>query len=62
MNDTSCFRNIEQLIQIDTKRADFLILKTGDHRDLFYYFGENLVEQTFVQGKVVRASKNPVIE
>lgn len=43
-------------------RADFLTLKTQDYRDLFYYFGENFVEQTFVQGQVVRIPKNPVIE
>ena len=44
------------------QRADFLTLKTGDYRDLFYYFGENFVERTFIQGKVVRTLKDPVVE
>ena len=44
------------------QRADFLTLKTRDYRDLFYYFGENFVEQTFVQGKAMHIPKDPVIE
>ena len=44
------------------QRADFLTLKTNDYRDLFYYFGENFVEQTFIQGQAVRIPKAPAIE
>lgn len=39
------------------QRADFLQLKTGDYRDLFYYFGENLVEKTFSGGVPVKGGK-----
>ncbi|MFQ5451852.1 MAG: imidazolonepropionase, partial [Nitrospinaceae bacterium] len=42
------------------QRADFLVLKTGDYRDLFYYFGENFVEQTYSAGKKVKGEKDPV--
>ncbi len=44
------------------QRADFLTLKTKDYRDLFYYFGENFVDQTFIQGNPVRIPKDPAIE
>lgn len=44
------------------QRADFLTLKTKDYRDLFYYFGENFVEQTFILGEAVRTLKDPAIE
>jgi imidazolonepropionase len=41
------------------QRADFLVLKTNDYRDLFYYFGENFVDQTWSAGKKVKAEKDP---
>lgn len=41
---------------LPSQRADFLVLKTGDYRDLFYYFGDNLVEETYLAGRSV---KNP---
>ncbi len=41
------------------QRADFLSLKTGDYRDLFYCFGENLVERTFLGGEPVRGGCAP---
>ncbi|MFQ5483565.1 MAG: imidazolonepropionase [Nitrospinaceae bacterium] len=44
------------------QRADFLQLKTGDYRDLFYYFGENLVERTYVNGRPVRGDKGPAVD
>ncbi len=42
------------------QRADFIVLKTGDYRDLFYCVGENFVEQTYSAGKKVKGWKNPV--
>lgn len=36
------------------QRADFLVLKTNDYRDLFYYFGDNLVGQIYSAGKLVK--------
>ena len=44
------------------QRADFLVLKTSDYRDLFYYFGENFVESTYIAGRPARTAKNPVTE
>lgn len=41
------------------QRADLLVLKSSDYRDLFYYFGENLVDKTYVLGEPVRPEKNP---
>lgn len=41
------------------QRADFLVLKTGDYRDMFYYFGENFVDTTYIAGKKFRAPKDP---
>ena len=41
------------------QRADFVVLKTGDHRDLFYYFGENFVESTYSAGRKIPVEKNP---
>ena len=41
------------------QRADFLVLKTNDYRDLFYYFGENFVEQTYSAGKPVKHVRKP---
>lgn len=43
------------------QRADFVVLKTGDYRDLFYYFGENFVDQTYSAGKPVKTAKDPAI-
>ena len=43
------------------QRADFLVLKSADYRDLFYYFGDNFVEQTYSAGKKVRGGKEPVM-
>ena len=42
------------------QRADFIVLKTGDYRDLFYCFGENFVDQTYSAGKKVKGWKDPV--
>lgn len=42
------------------QRADFLALKTSDYRDLFYYFGENFVDQTYSGGKPAKRAKDPV--
>ncbi len=44
------------------QRADFLVLKTGDYRDLFYYFGENFVDATYIAGKKFRAPKDPATQ
>jgi len=42
------------------QRADFIVLKTNDYRDMFYCFGENFVDQTYSAGKKVRGEKDPV--
>ncbi|MCH6578942.1 MAG: imidazolonepropionase [Nitrospinae bacterium] len=44
------------------QRADFLVLKTGDYRDLFYYFGENFVDATYLAGKKFKAPKDPATQ
>ena len=41
------------------QRADFNLLKTNDYRDMFYYFGENFVDATYIAGKLVKGSKDP---
>jgi len=41
------------------QRADFNLLKTNDYRDLFYYFGENFVDATYIAGKKFKAPKDP---
>jgi imidazolonepropionase len=41
------------------QRADFLRLKTGDFRDLFYCFGENLVERTYSRGRPAAGGSQP---
>jgi imidazolonepropionase len=41
------------------QRADFNLLKTNDYRDMFYYFGENFVEATYIAGKKFKAPKDP---
>ncbi len=43
------------------QRADFLILKTNDYRDMFYYFGENFVDATYTAGKKFKAPKDPAL-
>ncbi len=35
------------------QQADFLVLKTDDYRDLFYYFGDNLVQTVYRKGNVL---------
>ena len=42
------------------QRADFNLLKTKDYRDMFYYFGENFVDTTYISGKKFNAPKDPV--
>lgn len=42
------------------QRADFIVLKTNDYRDMFYCFGENFVDQTYSAGKKVKGEKAPV--
>ena len=44
------------------QRADFLVLKTSDYRDLFYYFGENFVDATYLAGKKFKAPKDPATQ
>ena len=44
------------------QRADFLVLKTSDYRDLFYYFGENFVDATYLAGKKFKAPKEPATQ
>ncbi|NIQ03415.1 MAG: imidazolonepropionase [Nitrospinaceae bacterium] len=41
------------------QRADFNVLKTNDYRDMFYYFGENFVDQTYSAGRRVKGAKDP---
>ena len=41
------------------QRADFNLLKTNDYRDMFYYFGENFVDTTYIAGKKFNAPKDP---
>jgi len=41
------------------QHADFNLLKTNDYLDLFYYFGENFVDATFIAGKKFKAPKDP---
>ena len=41
------------------QRADFNILKTSDYRDMFYYFGENFIDATYLAGKKFKAPKEP---
>jgi imidazolonepropionase len=41
------------------QRANFNLLKTNDYRDLFYYFGENFVDATYIAGKKFKAPKDP---
>ncbi len=36
------------------QRADFNVLKTDDYRDLFYYFGDNFVDKTYLAGEMIR--------
>lgn len=43
------------------QRADFIVLKTNDYRDMFYCFGENFVDQTYSAGKKVKGEKNPAL-
>ncbi len=42
------------------QRADFIVLNTSDHRDLFYYFGENFVAATYSAGRKVAGGRIPV--
>ncbi len=42
------------------QRADFIVLKTKDYRDMFYYFGENFVDETYSAGKKLKGEKDPV--
>ena len=41
------------------QRADFNILKTNDYRDMFYYFGDNFVDTTYIAGKKFKAPGDP---
>ena len=43
------------------QRADFNLLKTNDYRDVFYYFGENFVDATYIAGKLIKGSKDPAL-
>ncbi len=42
------------------QRADFLILKTPDYRDMLYFYGDNFVDQTFSGGRRVQGGGPPV--
>ncbi len=44
------------------QRADFNLLKTNDYRDMFYYFGENFVDATYITGKKFKAPKDPATQ
>jgi imidazolonepropionase len=44
---------------IPKQRADFNILKTNDYRDMFYYFGDNFVDATYIAGKKFKAPRDP---
>ncbi|MDH5761927.1 MAG: imidazolonepropionase [Nitrospinota bacterium] len=41
------------------QRADFNVLKTSDYRDMFYYFGENFVDATYLAGKKFKPPRDP---
>ena len=41
------------------QRADFNVLKTSDYRDMFYYFGDNFVDTTYIAGKKFKAPRDP---
>ena len=41
------------------QRADLLVLQGSDYRDLFYYFGDNLVAETYIAGKRFKGGKEP---
>ena len=41
------------------QRADFNVLKTNDYRDMFYYFGDNFIDATYLAGKRIKAPKDP---
>jgi imidazolonepropionase len=41
------------------QRADFNVLKTSDYRDMFYYFGDNFVDATYIAGKKFKAPRDP---
>ena len=43
------------------QRADFNLLKTNDYRDMFYHFGENFVDATYLAGKKFKAPKDPAL-
>jgi imidazolonepropionase len=43
------------------QRADFNLLKTNDYRDMFYYFGENFIDATYLAGKKFKAPKDPAL-
>jgi imidazolonepropionase len=43
------------------QRADFNLLKTNDYRDMFYYFGENFVDATYLAGKKFKAPNDPAL-
>jgi imidazolonepropionase len=43
------------------QRANFNVLKTSDYRDMFYYFGENFVDATYIAGKKFKAPKDPAL-
>ncbi len=39
--------------------ANFIVLKTNDYRDLFYYFGENFVETTYIKAHPIKPTNRP---
>ena len=46
---------------LPSQQADFLVLKTNDYRDLFYYFGDNLVEKTYVAGEPFQVDRKQIM-
>ncbi len=47
---------------LEGQRADFAVLKTADYRDLFYYFGENFVAETYLAGRKIKPEKIPAAD
>ncbi|MDO8302700.1 MAG: amidohydrolase family protein, partial [Sedimentisphaerales bacterium] len=43
---------------LPAQRADFLVLRTDDYRDIFYCFGDNFVKKTYSAGKQVKTSSD----
>ncbi len=40
--------------------ANFVVLKTNDYRDMFYYFGENFVDSTYIKAQSIKFTHRSV--